>query len=579
MTIGTFDTEGIEGSHLRAIMQAGGGGRVPNIINPDKFDDSQAPSINRRKPKVTKVSLNAYETVKATILKDHKGVKIYIELIKATDSLAEQFKKKFASLKDEVAVEQVPTISDLSPWIGVTADVISSNQPGFTQVMLNPIMHGYSHMVYKMTFKLAPYLELPYIGYAQNFKERLKTHISKSLEQKSRNLVSTHIDKAHLIAIERELEVIAREIIRLDISVSLRDIQDLKDLQNWIYNNPKDKTYLLEFIVDEVIKKHFTVKAIEFHKSLDSVRVGEKAKTLALRHTIGGRTVTGTIFPNGLNMREGGGGGGLTKTYPILDILLLASLGFKNIKIAEILTKVYKSKFTDSTISRKIGKVEEIQALALRPLFFELFSYRDATTKSGFSMKRIAEILRHNAQYFSQKVSDWFYGLDHFELKYLIDTGLDLGEMSEHLGSVKRSVRYHTQQTWIDWLITSPTHFGLSGIKYVASHARVSENSLNSKIFIHQLATYILGENRIYVFSTLKAQLRVDRTVELLRWGKDPRDIMENTFQIQFESNIQLKLFYETLFRAIDQNHEPLSFDDIIYSYSSLPGYYLGKYK
>ncbi len=114
----------------------------------------------------------------------------------------------------------------------------------------------------------------------------------------------------------------------------------------------------------------------------------------------------------------------------------------------------------------------------------------------------------------------------------------------------------------------------------MSSRAGVSENSLNSKLFIHQLATYILGENHIYLFSTLKALLRVDMTVELLRWGKDPRDIMENTFQVQFESNVQLKLFYETLLRATnDRNYESLSFDDIIISYSSLSGYYLGKYK
>ena len=58
------------------------------------------------------------------------------------------------------------------------------------------------------------------------------------------------------------------------------------------------------------------------------------------------------------------------------------------------------------------------------------------------------------------------------------------------------------------------------------------------------------------------------------------KDIMENTFQVQFQSIVQLKLFYEILFSGIDKSSSGRAFfDDIIYSYSSLPGYYLGKYK
>lgn len=195
-------------------------------------------------------------------------------------------------------------------------------------------------------------------------------------------------------------------------------------------------------------------------------------------------------------------------------------------------------------------------------------------------MEQIADALHRSSRYLSSKLSDWFDGLDSYELKYLIDTGVELSDMSSYQNSVERSIRYHSQQTWIDWIITSPTHYGLPGIKYVASSARVSENSLNSNLFIHRLATYLLGDIHIYDFNLLKFRLRIDRTVELLRRGKDPKNIMEDNFQVQFQSNVQLKSFYETLFSAIDPHStERVPFEDIIYRYSSLPGYYLGKYK
>ena len=69
----------------------------------------------------------------------------------------------------------------------------------------------------------------------------------------------------------------------------------------------------------------------------------------------------------------------------------------------------------------------------------------------------------------------------------------------------------------------------------------------------------------------------MDRAKELLRRGVDPRDIMENTFQVQFQTNAQLKSFYEPFFSA--KGRYRVSFNDVIVLYSSLSGYYLGKYK
>lgn len=435
--------------------------------------------------------------------------------------------------------------------------------------MRNPIAYGYTHMIYEMTFKLAPYLELPYIGYAQNFNRRLKTHVFDAFEA----LVagdpedSSLINHAQIIAMETELNSIRNQIISLDSSISSQDIQDLTDLRYWWSNAGKYKDKVVVFIVNEVIKKHFNVRAIEYHKSLDNAKASEKANTLALIHTIGGRSVTGTITPYGLNMRMGGSGGG-GKQYPILDILLLAALGFTNNKITEIITKVYGINFDPSTLGRKIGPIEDIYSLVLKPIFLDLLSYREDNTKTTFSLKEIGKVLKRAPDFVRTKVSKWFEGLSVPELKYTLNTGIDLDNIKTYLSSVQRVVRSHSQQTWIDWIISTTK-------AQLASKSGISVNLLDSKIFIHQLATYLFSNNKIYYLDTLKGKLRIDRGIELLRTGTDPKSIMEDTFQVEFKSISQLKSFYESLFSTQSR----ISFSSIIITYSSLSGYYLGKYK
>lgn len=188
--------------------------------------------------------------------------------------------------------------------------------------------------------------------------------------------------------------------------------------------------------------------------------------------------------------------------------------------------------------------------------------------------------MQRSVRFVQDNIAGYFEDLTPTELKNLIDSGVELSDINNYVSSIRREIRYHTQQSWIDWIITSPTkQRGLSAIKYIASKARVSISSLSSKVFLHQLASYLVGDTRISEIYRLKKQLRVNRAKELLRRGEDPRDIMENTFQVQFQSDAQLKLFYESLFYREPSIRGKASFDDIIYSYSSLPGYYLGKYK
>ena len=530
-------------------------------------------SNSREKPKVSRFTLTAFEEVKATILKVHSRDTVFIRLVEISESLVKKFSEELRNTYSEVHIEQMPQISDLNAWIGASAESISRGQSGFERVSQNPQRYGYTDMVYVLICKLTPYLDLPYIGYASNFDQRLRTHIQNALKLNLRNQVTRYIDKAILLALEREFSSIQRQIFLVDSSIRALDMENLDNLQNWLHNNRGPKaTAIITSLIDTVLKKHFIVKDLEYHKSTEGALASEKAKTLSFHHKINGKDVYGTIFPNGLNMRAGGASGKkLDFDYPILDIYALVSLGFKPKEIREILERVYKRSFSDTTFINRVGDFGALQDLILKPVILELVQYRSSQKKYGFNLKDIAKAVQRNMDYVSYSLKEWMNGLTFSDLKILIDSGVDIDKVNDYVSTARRVLRYYSQQIWIDWLV------GPTEVRSIAMEAQVSESMLRSKTFINQLASYLLGhDTRIYSIDTLRKNLKRDKTIESLRRGEDPRHIMEDIFQTPYESTAQLRVFYESLFST---RRTKWTFNQIILTYSKFSGSYLGMYQ
>ncbi|MFX1281877.1 MAG: hypothetical protein ACFFA3_21180 [Promethearchaeota archaeon] len=528
--------------------------------------------INQKKPHISTYSLTAYNTVKKQIKRNNSGKYIYQRLIKVSEYDIDRFINQVRLKSSKIQLENSDNES-LSFWIGDSTDVIVRGQPGFSKVSEHPTSYGYKYVVYIIKSRLKPYLDLPYIGYHKGgFYERLRTHIRDTLNSNFNDSVSRYIEKSILLALGKELIPIQGFILKMDLRISYNEIDNLKKIYSWLLNNKGSKNRssnaLYSFLIEDVLKKHFQVKDLEYHKKRTNALASESDKTINYKHKIKGNYVNGTIWPNGLNMVRGGSGGSnLDYDLPLLDYVSLVSLGYKHEEICKILSKVYNRAIKSSTmstlISREFNSFELLQSRVLKPVIEDLIK-----SNKNFNFRDIATSVRMDPSTLDNKLKFWFDGNGFNNLKAAVNAGfLDWSKISEFNADVQKGLRGFKKSEWNEWLTKASTKTELEDI---ANHFGITKDWLISKKFCKKLSYPLIGEE-IGLIGELRRKLRQKKVIESLSLAEDPKEVMENYFEIRYKSPSQMARFYENLFKT------KLSFEDIIRKYSSNPDKYLAK--
>lgn len=548
-----------------------------NLFNGDKsyfYLDKKEKKESKKKELFEKPSsissLSGYNYFRKQILQKHKDEKIYAKLLEYSKIVVEKYIKSKDITYSEPSIAKKLEKSDLSQWVGSKVDVIVRGQAWFASVEKKPHKYAYKYIVYLLECKLAPYLELPYIGFTGDLKKRLRGHISETLESNLNDKVTRYIERVILLSLRKEFTLIQAEIVRIDPRAN---INDLKAICGWLQS--KLGTYhskqLYTFLVEKVLKKHFQVIKLELHKNRQRALNSEKSKTHNFVHNSGGKKVIGTIWPNGLNMIAGGSGGKkLDYDLPVFDYLALVSLGFKHEEIIKALTQIYKKNFASSTFSTEISRVfssyEELQEIVLKPVVEKLIK-----DSEDFLFRDIAASVRLDTTTLNSKLHKWFEGKRFIDLKALIKVGLlDWSKIQDYNIELIKTLKGYSKDEWTQWLITASRNITL---KDIAKKAGFSIHYLTSKKFAKPLSRILIAED-IGKLGVLRKELRRKTTIELLKKGFDPKDLLENKFKIKYRSPSQLRLFFNTLFSDVGIN-----FYDLINMYSNNPEHFLGKYR
>ncbi|MFW9882210.1 MAG: hypothetical protein ACFFG0_54805 [Candidatus Thorarchaeota archaeon] len=529
--------------------------------------------IIQKKPQISTFTLTGYNLVKDQIKNKHSDEYIYHRLITLSEHILDNFINQVRFKSTKIQANNFVNES-LNTWVGNTADVILRGQSSFIKVSKHPTSYGFKYVVYLLKSRLEPYLDLPYIGYHKgSLYERLRTHIRDTLSSNFNENITRYIEKSLLLAMEKELTSIQEFILKIDSRVSYNEVNNLKSIYSWLLNNKGSKNRnsnkLYSFLIEEVLKKHFTVMDLEYHKKRSKALASESNKTINYKHKIRGKDVEGTIWPNGLNMVQGGGGGTeLDYNLPLLDYVALVSLGFKHEEICKTLSKVYKRPIKSSTmstiISQEFGSFEILQSRVLKPVIENLIK-----DNKNFEFRDIASSVRMDPKTLDSKLKIWFDGNGFNNLKVAVNSGyLDWSKISEFNAEVQRVLRGFTKTEWKKWLIKASKDTKLEDI---AKHFGITKNWLLSKKFCNKLSTALVGEE-IKLIGVLRRKLRQKKVIESLSLGEDPSEVLEYYFEIRYISPSQMISFYEKLFEG------ELSFEDIICKYSNNPDIYLDKY-
>jgi len=512
-------------------------------------------------------------------------LKVYNSITLQLESSEETIKQKLRTYSNEVVEKFLENIEtplelnepinnqaqmDLSRFVGESASFIKKGHPNFNEVANNPHKYGYKHIVYYLKCKLDEYYDLPYIGYTGNIKSRFSWHIRDGIKgQISGNM--TYIQKAMASAITKELDAINKKVQELNPGIIYDDF-NFKDIEHFLKNTPSttlNKFY--DFMKKEVLKKHFNDEIWEYHKEKKIAFVQEKTHTLSHTHTIDGKKLVGTIWPNGLNAKAGGSGGtAKARTdIPILDYAALVSLGYKHEDIIKIFNKTYDQDIPSSTlsihISRDYGSYEELEKRLLKPVIEKLIKDTE-----DFQLFAIADVINMDVSTLGElKLPKWYNGNKFFDLKALIKAGdVDWAHINKSSIESAKILRGHSVQQWKEWLNNMSKKINN---RYIASQCGFTEHYLNSNKFSKPLSKVLVGKE--LSLGKLKKELRKKTATEKLQLGEDPKDLMEVIFKIKYKAPSQMQKFYEILFKD-----DFSSFQEIIKEYSSEPRKILLKY-
>ncbi|MFX1375980.1 MAG: hypothetical protein ACFFA0_09230 [Promethearchaeota archaeon] len=545
---------------------------INNTKDSAKMNINSRLEIYQKRPKISTFTFTAYNDVKNKIKSKHSTEYIYHRLIKVSEYNINQFVNQIKLKSTKIQLNTLYSES-LNTWIGDKADVIVRGQSGFAKVSKHPASYGFKYVVYLLKSRLEPYLDLLYIGYHKgNLYERLRTHIRDALTNNFNDDVSRYVEMSILSALQKELIPIRNFIVNIDSIVIPNDIDNLKSVFSWLMNNKGSKNRksntLYSFIIEEVLKKHFQIKDLEYHKKRSKALASESNKTINYKHKIKDQGVNGSIWPNGLNMVRGGGGGTeLNYNLPLFDYVALVSLGFKHEEICKILSKVYKRSVKSSTmstlISQEFDSFEILQGRVLKPVVEDFIK-----DKKNLNFRDIATSVRMDPKTLDSKLKAWFDGNGFNNLKAAVNAGfLDWSKISEFNAEIQKGLRGFSKSEWKEWFIKASKDTKLENI---ANHFGITKNWLISKKFCKKLSIALIGEE-IGLIGELRRKLRQKKVIESLSLGEDTRQVMENYFGIRYKSPSQMAIFYGKLFKG------KLSFEDIIRKFSSHPDKYLAK--
>lgn len=522
-----------------------------------------------------KYTLDGYNDLKFKIIKDNKNEKLYNKLLEYSKSVIENFLLSLKQISDKFSTKS-NIQPDLRNWVDIPGYKVKG-QADFEKISKNPLKYGYKYVLYKLESKLTPYLNLPYIGYTKSFNRRIKNHIDDTLNSKIKSIktgeeISRYLMKATCLALEMELNLIQTEIQRIEPQVDEYNIQDLQAISNWLdFNRGSWKSQkLYNFIIEEVIKKHFKITKLEVHKERYTALSHEYDLTQNYIHYIKDKKVKGTIWPNGLNMVSGGSGGSkLEVELPICDYVALVSLGVKHEKIIKILNSSYKYNHASSTFSERIsqefGSSQELQELVLKPVVESLIK-----DDEKFNLKDIAVSIDMDSKTLNYKIQEWFEGNKFGDLRALVEANiLDWENLKIYNAKIQRILKGYSVEQWKSWLISSKSTMKKEEL---ANQLGVSWAWLYSKKFVKPLSRILLGKE-LDSLKLIKTELRKRITKELFNQGKDPKDIMEDKFTVSFKSSSQMRAFYERIF-----SDEYISFDNLMNTYSTNSEHFLKKY-
>lgn len=533
-------------------------------INEEKKDTSKENSEMSHE-----IKLRAYENVLNKITERYGDESIFKKLIEFSSDIVQEFMENIEIPLKITIKNNYKSQTDLSKFIGDSATYIKKGTPNFSKVAERPHRYGFRFVVYHLNCKLKEFFQLPYIGEAKKFDERLSWHIRDAVRGYIDNHM-TYIQEAIASAIIKELPAIKQEIEKLGPGIGYKKF-NMIDIQNFLANKPSATLRVFyKFLKEKVLKKHFDMEIWEYHKERRGAFANEKLYTLNYVHYIGHKKVFGTIYPNGLNSKAGGSGGTIQARtdIPIFDYAALVSLGYKHEEIIQILNEEYEGDFPSSTvsshISRKFGSHEELQERLLKPVVEELIK-----DPNDFQLFAIANAVRMDAKTLGLKLADWFEGNMFFDLKALIKAGiLDWDNISDYSAESAKILRGKSIKQWKDWLVDDKLT-----MDKLANNVGVTKFYLYKRDYVKRLSM-ILIEEELESLSLLKKILRKKITKELLQQGWDPREIFEKKFQIQFRAPFKMRAFFENLFKD-----EGLSFEELLNAYSYNADNYINKYR
>jgi len=433
-----------------------------------------------------------------------------------------------------------------------------------------------------------PLKDLQYIGYSGDFDTRINAEVFESLKKYENEDVLRHHEKAIIQVLELERENIISYINyaskQFVFDPELGTLEDIHRFitdrtgKPWIIADVRKYIVDRDNVGDSVIGKYFDIRIIEAHSTKALALESEKELTLLKPHLVEGRPVLGTIFPNGLNMIQGGGGvrGGLGAQSVIfsnfLEIFALATLGLKQKEINSIMGEAITSGEFPSTqsISRFISKTNfknfnGLQTFATAEIFWKLIK--------KYSRASLINILPFGGGVFDSQL---YKGLGYkcSELQRAISMGCDNVDDIQHYLDVDSNIfKGFLREEVISFFIDKKIRFEEIALKFGLS---------NGKSFIGYVKTTLspaLTGGMQLIPIDLRCYLRKQVCIEFLRMGYSPEFILSEIFHYQvFRYEYVNKYTVYSKFKAIFKD-EGLNFAEIIEKYCPDPDTIITQYK
>ncbi|TET01073.1 MAG: hypothetical protein E3J90_03455 [Promethearchaeota archaeon] len=488
--------------------------------------------------------LKGYNSLRKKIINEHLHDIRYMRLLNHSSEIIKNFYNSAENMINNVIKnhrlrkKNKSSQKEIGSYLGIREGYLVKGEPGFELAKKNREKFLYTFILYELKCKLSEFFHLLYIGFTSNMDKRLELHILHSLEP-SQKVNRTYKEKVYLqkaisLAIKEEISLIRNKITYIDSidSIFNNEIQTLNDVYNWLEYRKGNWKYrmLIDFIINNIIMKHFDIDILELHKASHTIRKSEKNYTLNYVHEIGYKeaqeTVKGTIWPNGLNSIAGGRGAESYINIPVLDIAAMFTLGFTEIeKITGILKQEYDhiNELSATTVGRRIKDVfksrEHALELFLKPVVLKLI-----LDKYNFEFKDILTVLDFSGPGMTQYLKDWF---NEKTFRLVRD------EKRENKYTIQElEMKYEEPLIqWISWALNGTNQNTISK-KVGVSRSTIYE--------IYKKISSILFSEGNLSYEQFKKLIRRKIATRLLKIGFGHKQIVEETFEMSETNAVRI---------------------------------------